>query len=218
VRNKTNENNCPCRSQPLAWMIGSRPKLPRTPFVTSDGRLSGQACAVLSFPIAFFGAQRCKVVRVTRWILAILCGFYSLINVVGLVVTYGAKGGWLPLPSNMPQLAPLVEAVSWWQAPIWLAVIILYLVVALRLIRGRSAFRVYMLAFVVDLVRWLPSASDSYAFKKTARDSIEIGFAESDVHRFSELLLAAEIALNRLGVSLLWTTLSRPIEADILIT
>jgi hypothetical protein len=94
--------------------------------------------------------------RVTRWILAILCGSYGLINVVGLVVTYGAKGGWLPLPSNMPQLAPLVEAVYWWQAPLWLAVIILYLVVALRLIRGRSAFGVYILAFVVDLVRWLP--------------------------------------------------------------
>jgi hypothetical protein len=110
-------------------------------------------------------------VRVLRWISALLCGAYGLINIVPLVVTYGAKAGWLPLPNDMPELARLVDVVAWWQAVVWLTVIILYFMVAWRLIRRRAALGIFVLAYLTDLLRWVPMrAMKVYAQTFTAAE------------------------------------------------
>jgi hypothetical protein len=94
--------------------------------------------------------------RVLRVVLAILCGFWGLLNLIPLVVTFGAKAGWVRLPPELAQLPELAGALSWWQAAIWLVMIALYLAVAWRLVRGKSALGMFVLAFVTELVRWLP--------------------------------------------------------------
>jgi hypothetical protein len=91
--------------------------------------------------------------RVLEIVLIILCAAYSVANVVPLVVTFGAKAGWIPLPAELSKLAPLVTAEAWWQAVVWMAVIVLYLTVAWLLMVERPTFGMLLLAPMLDGIR-----------------------------------------------------------------
>ncbi len=94
--------------------------------------------------------------RVLRWPLGALVIFWGVINVVPLVTTYGYKAGWVHLPPDFIRIAPLAQALSWWQALVWLAVVGLYIFAGWRLLRDRPAFGALFVALLVELLRWLP--------------------------------------------------------------
>ena len=94
--------------------------------------------------------------RAIRWVLAAACAAWGLINLVPLAVTFGTKAGWMRLPPELSRLPELTQALSWWQVAIWAVMIALYLFVAWRLTRGRGALGAFVLAFAVELARWLP--------------------------------------------------------------
>jgi hypothetical protein len=94
--------------------------------------------------------------RILEMVLGILCAAYSMVNVVPLAVTFGAKASWIRLPAELSALAPLVKAVAWWQAVVWLAVVVLYLTVAWLLMVERPAFGMFLVALIFDGIRWIP--------------------------------------------------------------
>lgn len=94
--------------------------------------------------------------RVLRWVLGLLIMVFGVINLVPLFTTYGYKAGWVRLPPEWRRIAPLAQALDWWQALVWLAVVALYIFAGWRLLRGRPAFVALAAALLVELVRWLP--------------------------------------------------------------
>jgi hypothetical protein len=81
----------------------------------------------------------------------------GLFNLLPLIVTVGIKLGWFSVPPGSPvKLRLLAEQIPWWGLAIWVVMIVMYLVVARALMRGRPAFGLFMLAFVTELVRWVP--------------------------------------------------------------
>jgi hypothetical protein len=98
--------------------------------------------------------------RALRLTLAILTAGWGLFNLLPLIVTVGIKLAWFPVPPGSPvQLRFLAEQIPWWGLAVWVVMIVIYLVVARALMRGRSAFGLFVLAFVTELVRWVPMSA-----------------------------------------------------------
>jgi hypothetical protein len=98
--------------------------------------------------------------RALRLILAILTAGWGLVNLLPLISTVGIKLGWFPVPPGWSaNLRLLAEQIPWWGLAVWLVMIVMYLLVARALMRGRPAFGLFVLAFVTEVVRWVPMYS-----------------------------------------------------------
>lgn len=95
--------------------------------------------------------------RHVRLVLAFLSGLWGLVNLFPLLGTIAGKLGPIPqLPGWPVNLRSLLEQIPWWDVAVWAAMIVLYLLVARALQRGRRALGLYVLAFGAELLRWLP--------------------------------------------------------------
>jgi hypothetical protein len=95
--------------------------------------------------------------RALRVILAILTAGWGLINLLPLIGTIGLKLGWFPVPPDWPaNLRLLADQIPWWGLAVWTVMVAMYLLVARALLRERPAFGLFVVAFVTELVRWLP--------------------------------------------------------------
>lgn len=95
--------------------------------------------------------------RVLRWVLAGAVGGWGLANLLPLIGTAGMKAYRWPVPPDWPpQLAQLAQQIPWWGLAVWGVMILLYLAAARALIRGRSACLLFVLAFLTEIVRWVP--------------------------------------------------------------
>jgi hypothetical protein len=95
--------------------------------------------------------------RALRWTLAILTAGWALANLPALATTVVVKLGWSAVPPGLPaSFRLLAEQIPWWGLTIWTLMIVMYLLVTVALLRGRPAFGLFVLAFVTELVRWVP--------------------------------------------------------------
>lgn len=95
--------------------------------------------------------------RPLRLVLSVLTAAWGLVNLFPLLGTIAGKLGPIPvLPGWPANLRLLLEQIPWWDVAVWAIMIVLYVLVARALKRGRPAFGLYVLAFVAELVRWLP--------------------------------------------------------------
>jgi hypothetical protein len=98
-----------------------------------------------------------------------------LANLPFLIGTAALKLNLSPVPPGWPpQLHLLAEQIPWWGLSVWALMVALYLVVGQALFRGRPAFGLFALAFVTEVVRWVPMyALPAYTKTWTAG---ELGF------------------------------------------
>jgi hypothetical protein len=95
--------------------------------------------------------------RAWRITLSVLTAAWGLLNLFPLLGTIAGKLGPIPQMPGWPvDLRLLLEQIPWWDVAVWAAMIVMYLLAALALKRGRQAFRLYVVAFIAELVRWLP--------------------------------------------------------------
>lgn len=95
--------------------------------------------------------------RPMRLALSVLTAVWGLVNLFPLFGTIAGKLGPIPVLPGWPvNLRQLLEQIPWWDVAVWAIMIVLYLLVARALKRGRPAFGLYVLAFVAELVRWMP--------------------------------------------------------------
>lgn len=95
--------------------------------------------------------------RPLRLVLSVLTAAWGLVNLFPLLGTIAGKLGPIPVPPGWPVNLPvLLQQIPWWDVAVWTLMIVLYLRAAWALARGQRAFGVYVLAFVMELVRWLP--------------------------------------------------------------
>ena len=93
--------------------------------------------------------------KVLRIALGVVVGAYGLYCLFPLLSNAAYKLGYLHrLTGDAARVVPLWEATPWWQLAVWLAVLILFAVAGWRLIRGRSAFRLYAVTIVLDAALW----------------------------------------------------------------
>ena len=92
--------------------------------------------------------------RYLRWAIAALLGVYCLWSLMPLGGTAAYKAGMVELPADQLKYQPLMEATPWAQLALWAVVVALYLYAVWRLVRGRPAFRIYAVAFALDLVNY----------------------------------------------------------------
>jgi hypothetical protein len=95
--------------------------------------------------------------RASRVILAIPTAGWGLINLLPLAFTVSVKQGWVEIPPDFPEnFRILAGQIPWWGLTVWAVMIVMYLLVAWALLRDRPAFALYVVAFVTELVRWVP--------------------------------------------------------------
>ena len=95
--------------------------------------------------------------RALRLTLSVITAAWGLVNLFPLLGTIAGKLGPIPQMPGWPvNLRLLLEQIPWWDVAVWAAMIVMYLLVARALKRGRPAFRLYVVAFIAELVRWLP--------------------------------------------------------------
>jgi hypothetical protein len=93
--------------------------------------------------------------RVRRWVLAVLLLLYAAQNAFFAVYSTSMKFGWTRATSDMQRFVPLSDATSIVQLAVGWVAIVLFVVTALRLVRDRPAFGVYVLAFMLSVANWL---------------------------------------------------------------
>jgi hypothetical protein len=119
--------------------------------------LERQIVSRLGVPYRGLGSEAAEVMRALRLVLSVLIAGWGLVNLLPLISTVGIKLGWFPVPPGLPaNLRLLSGQIPWWGLAVWLVMIVMYLLVARALMRGRPAFGLFVLAFVTELVRWVP--------------------------------------------------------------
>lgn len=94
--------------------------------------------------------------KFVRMALGVLLGLYVLLGGYHAVVTIGHKtGAMTALPADAQRVVPLMDAIGWWQILLWIVALVLYAVVAWRLLRAINTARLFAVAFVVDIVGFL---------------------------------------------------------------
>jgi len=130
--------------------------------------------------------------------LGVLVGAYGLSNLapIGSNALYKA-GGLRNPPADLARMVPLWEATPWWQLAVWTGIVALLLVVAWRLIRGRTALGLYVLGLLAQTAFW---------WVMHAGAAYQQAFTPAELQMDYDMLLA--IAL--VGV-LIWWTERRPL-------
>jgi len=111
------------------------------------------------------------------WLLRIALGFvvgaYGVFCLFPIVANALYKAGRMPAPAGeAARMIPLWDATPWWQLAAWTAIVALFLLVAVRLIRGRPAFGLYLLAIAADgALWWVMHASEAYQLAFTPAEA-----------------------------------------------
>lgn len=102
--------------------------------------------------------------RILRTALGVLVGAYGVFCLFPIAANVLYKLGQMPTPKgDAARMAPLWEATSWWELAAWTAIVGLFLVIGFRLVGGRPAFRLYVLAVVADgALWWVMHAREAY--------------------------------------------------------
>jgi hypothetical protein len=102
--------------------------------------------------------------RVLRIALGFVVGAYGVFCMFPIVANALYKAGRLPTPTGeAARMVPLWQATPWWQLAAWTGIVALFLLVAVRLIRSRAAFGLYVLAIVADgALWWVMHAGEAY--------------------------------------------------------
>jgi hypothetical protein len=102
--------------------------------------------------------------RILRIALGFVVGAYAVFCLFPIAANALYKTGRMPAPTGeAARMAPLWEATPWWQLAVWTAIVALFLLVAVRLIRGRAALGLYLLAIVADgALWWVMHAGEAY--------------------------------------------------------
>jgi hypothetical protein len=102
--------------------------------------------------------------RVLRIALGFVVGAYGVFCIFPIAANALYKAGQMPAPGGeAARMVPLWEATPWWQLAVWAAIVALFMLVAVRLIRGRAALGLYLLAIVADrALWWVMHAGEAY--------------------------------------------------------
>ncbi|HEV2532705.1 hypothetical protein [Phenylobacterium sp.] len=93
--------------------------------------------------------------KILRLALGVVVGAYGLFCLFPIVTNVAYKAGAMPHPDgDGARMAPLWAATPWWQLGVWAAIVGLFLAIAWRLIRGRPALGLYLVALVSDTALW----------------------------------------------------------------
>lgn len=94
---------------------------------------------------------------------------YGLFSLFPIATNAAFKLGLLHPGEAQARLIPLWSATSWFQLAVWAAVVGVFVVVGWRLIRGRAALGLYLLAVVLDTALWwVMQSGDAYQQAFTA--------------------------------------------------
>jgi hypothetical protein len=102
--------------------------------------------------------------RILRMALGVLVGAYGVFCLFPIGANALYKAGQMPSPAgDAARMVPLWQATSWWELAVWTGVVVLFLVIGLRLLRGWPAFGLYLVALAVDgALWWVMHASEAY--------------------------------------------------------
>ncbi len=93
--------------------------------------------------------------RIVRWVLAALVLLVALFEVMPAGQIAGYRLGWLAATTpDEIRMVPLMNATPWWMLIAWFVDIGVYLLAAVRLMRGQKAFLTYLLGFAINLAAW----------------------------------------------------------------
>ncbi len=94
--------------------------------------------------------------RLLRIVLGLIVLVYAL-GSAGIAAGIGAYklDAWTPPSFVTPAELQLAETISWAQLALWAAVVLLYVVVAVKLFRRVKAFVFWAAAFVLSAANWL---------------------------------------------------------------
>jgi len=93
--------------------------------------------------------------RAWRWVLALALIVYAAQNAFFAIYSTSMKFGWVHATADMRRFAPLTNDTSVVQLAVGWVAIVLFVVTALRLIRYRTAFGIYAVAFILSVGNWL---------------------------------------------------------------
>ena len=123
---------------------------------------------------------------------------YGLVSLIPIAANGAFKLGLLHPSGAQARLIPLWSATSWFQLGVWAAVVAVFIVVGWRLIRGRAALGLYVLAVLLNTALWwIMQSGDAY----------QQAFTPGELQTDYDLLLATIAA----GVAI-WRIERRPGE------
>jgi hypothetical protein len=143
-----------------------------------------------------------KILRIIhlRIALGVIVGAYGLFCLFPIGTNAAYKLGLLHPAGEVARMVPLWEATSWPQLMVWAAVVALFLVVGWRLVRGQPAFRLYLMAFVLDAALWW--------FMQSAEAYQQV-FTPAELQMDYDMLLGMAVA----ALAIWWLERRPPVEA-----
>lgn len=102
--------------------------------------------------------------KILRVALGLLVGAYGVFCMFPIAANVLYKAGQMPAPTGeAARMVPLWEATAWWELAAWAALVALFLVIGFRLVRGRPALGLYVLAILADgALWWVMHAKEAY--------------------------------------------------------
>jgi hypothetical protein len=102
--------------------------------------------------------------RILRMALGVLVGAYGVFCLFPIAANVLYKTGQMPNPKgDAARMVPLWQATSWWELAVWTAIVVLFFIIAFRLLHGRPTFSLYLAAIVADgALWWVMHASEAY--------------------------------------------------------
>jgi hypothetical protein len=102
--------------------------------------------------------------KILRVALGVLIGAYGVFCLFPIVTNAVYKAGRMPDPTGeAARMIPLWQATSWWELAAWTGIVALFVVIGARLMRGQTAFGLYLIALGADAgLWWIMHASEAY--------------------------------------------------------